>query len=179
VVKAGRFYGRYWGAFKTVKNLHFEACCELFEWVRLCRCWHALPVPFARFCVDCGVLAGLCFLRAFPPNPLPPPPFSLNFVGVCVFRPPARHTHIFCVYWPVWHLIAAALLLLLLLLPLLLLLLLLPLLLRGYPPGSISVFCCSAAAVVALPPPRSSCPRGDRPHRLQGDRGGIFYGRRI
>lgn len=29
VVKAGRFYGRYWGAFETVKNLHFEACCEL------------------------------------------------------------------------------------------------------------------------------------------------------
>lgn len=28
VVKAGRFYGRYWGAFETVKNLHFEACCE-------------------------------------------------------------------------------------------------------------------------------------------------------
>ncbi|CAM9827813.1 unnamed protein product [Ectocarpus sp. 12 AP-2014] len=26
VVKAGRFYGRYWGAFETVKNLHFEAC---------------------------------------------------------------------------------------------------------------------------------------------------------
>ena len=28
VVKAGRFYGRYWGAFEKVKNLHFEACCE-------------------------------------------------------------------------------------------------------------------------------------------------------
>lgn len=26
VVKAGRFYGRYWGAFERVKNLHFEAC---------------------------------------------------------------------------------------------------------------------------------------------------------
>lgn len=39
VVKAGRFYGRYWGAFEKVKNLHFEACCEsggstFFPWWR-------------------------------------------------------------------------------------------------------------------------------------------------
>ncbi|CEM07672.1 unnamed protein product [Vitrella brassicaformis CCMP3155] len=26
VVKAGHFYGRYWGAFEFVKNLHFETC---------------------------------------------------------------------------------------------------------------------------------------------------------
>lgn len=26
VVKAGRFYGRYWGCFEEVKNLHFETC---------------------------------------------------------------------------------------------------------------------------------------------------------
>lgn len=42
VVKAGRFYGRYWGAFEKVKNLHFEACCEsrglaFFSTVHVCK----------------------------------------------------------------------------------------------------------------------------------------------
>jgi uncharacterized protein len=26
VVKAGRFYGRYWGCLREYKNLHFEVC---------------------------------------------------------------------------------------------------------------------------------------------------------
>ena len=45
VVKAGRFYGRYWGAFETVKNLHFEACCECFKHVRSAQIYEETRSP--------------------------------------------------------------------------------------------------------------------------------------